>query len=79
MPMTFPVKQLIEGRGEPVTATPDEPVQAALERMMEYDFSQLPVIDADCRPIGMITSNSIMAAVVAFGVSLDLLSLDFAV
>ncbi len=67
--MPFIVKDLLEGRQEPVTVRPDEPVRRALELMIEHDYSQLPVIGPDDRPVGMVTSDSILRALNHFAVS----------
>ena len=58
--MPFTVKDLIGDRPPPVTAKPDEAVEAALERMLLHDYTQLPVVDGNNWPLGMITSNSIL-------------------
>ena len=69
--MPFKVQQLIERRRQLVTATPDETLQSALERMIEHSFSQLPVVDDENRPLGMVTSDSIVRALEMFGVTVD--------
>ncbi len=71
--MPFIVKELLEGRQEPVTVRPDETVHRALELMIEHDYSQLPVVDKDNRPQGMITSDSIVRALNHFAVTPDAL------
>lgn len=60
--MPFTVQQLIEGRPQPVTTTPDKPIQMALDLMVERDFSQLPVVDDNGGSLGLITSDSILRA-----------------
>lgn len=60
--MPYSVGKLISGRGVPVTVCPDESVQSAVDKMIEHDYSQLPVIDKDGRPTGMVTSDSILRA-----------------
>ena len=69
--MPFTVQDLIEGHPSPVTAKPNEPAQEALYRMFEHDFSQLPVVDVDNRPQGMITGESILRAMSIFELPLD--------
>lgn len=69
--MPFTVQDLIEGHPAPVTARPNEPGLAALQRMFEHDFSQLPVVDTDNRPQGMITGESILRAMSIFELPLD--------
>lgn len=51
--MPFTVQQLIEGRQEPITVSPQDTVQRALALMTEYDFSQLPVVDEKKKPLGL--------------------------
>ncbi|PZV06550.1 MAG: DUF4268 domain-containing protein [Leptolyngbya sp.] len=61
-----------------VTATEDMPIQDALERMTEYDFSQLPVVDKEFRLKGLITSDSILQAVSYFKSTLDKIKVSHA-
>ncbi len=60
--MPFTVQELIKDRRKPVTVQINDTAQKAIDLMMEYDFSQLPVIDNDERPQGMVTSDSILRA-----------------
>lgn len=69
--MPFPVKDLIEGRGEPVTVTRDCSVMRALNLMMEHDFDQLPVVTEDKKHLGMVTNGSILRSLNCFDVKLD--------
>jgi hypothetical protein len=71
--MPFTVQDLIRDRPPPVIAEPAEPVTVALERMMLHDYTQLPVVDGDRRPVGMITSSSILRALTHLGTSLQIL------
>src|SRR5688500_9020367 len=66
MPIT--IRALIEGRERPVTTVSDASVQDALEIMLRHDFAQLPVTDAKDAVVGLITSDSIVRAMGAFGV-----------
>ncbi len=43
----------------PYTVTPDLPIQKAARLMLERKVSGLPVVDADNRPIGVITESDI--------------------
>jgi CBS domain-containing protein/alkylated DNA nucleotide flippase Atl1 len=63
----FSVSQLIEGKQPPVTALPSEPLPAALERMIEHDFSQLPVVDQGGSIHGLVTSDSVVRVLSHFG------------
>lgn len=68
--MPFRIQSLIEGKPTPATVTPDETVQRALQIMIEGDYSQLPVIDPDRKPLGMVTSDSILRALNHFDVTI---------
>lgn len=69
--MTYPVQYLIEGHGEPICASPNDQAQKALNLMIEHDFSQLPVIDVEKRPVGLVTHQSILRAHASFGLPVD--------
>ena len=49
--MTFIVRDLIEGRPAPVCVKPTDSVQDALTEMIEYKYSQLPVVNDECEPV----------------------------
>lgn len=76
--MPFLVKDLIEGRARPLSCKLDDPAQAALAVMIEHDYSQLPVLDADERPIGMVSSDSIVRALHYFDITLPALRVSHA-
>ena len=61
--MPYSVSHLIEGRPDPVTTKRNEPVSKALSQMIEYDFSQLPVVDEDGTPLGMVTYEGILRGI----------------
>lgn len=69
--MPYPVQNLIEGRGEPVCVRPDDAAQEALRLMTEHDFSQLPVVDEDGKPLGLVTHESIARALNHLGVRVE--------
>jgi CBS domain-containing protein len=69
MPAT--VNDLIQSKAEPVTITADATLRDALGPMIAHNYSQLAVIDADQRPIGIVTSDSIIRALNNFGITLD--------
>ena len=69
--MPYPVSNLIEGRGEPLTVKRDDRVAKALSTMLEHDYSQLPVVDEENHPVGMITYESILRAIRNFKANLD--------
>jgi len=66
----FTVRELIDGQPKAVTVRSDDPVAAALETMIEHDFSQLPVVDGDQEPRFMVSSDSILRALDYFKTSL---------
>lgn len=61
--MPYPVKHLIAGRAAPVTISRDESLAAAWNLMLRHDYSQLPVVDSENRPLGMVTHERILRAV----------------
>ena len=77
--MPFTVQKLIEGRQKPITISPQDTVQKALTLMIEYDFSQLPVVDERNKPLGIVTSDSIIRALSNFGVPLADLQVSHAI
>lgn len=72
--MPFQVQQLIEGRGMPVCVAKEDMVSKALAIMIEYDYSQLPVItkknDLDI-PEGMITYEGILRGIRNFNAGIQ--------
>ncbi len=77
--MPYPVQNLLEGRGAPATVRADQPATAAIAVMIEKEFSQLPVVDGDGRPLGVITFQSIVEATSSFGVAVKDLTVGDAV
>jgi CBS domain-containing protein len=71
--MPYPVSQLLEGVGVPVSATADEPARDALDRMLHHGFSQLPVVKGagQQRQFYFITFESILVALHNFGSSIE--------
>lgn len=72
MPTT--ITDLLRGKPDPVTATPGTNLKDALADMINHNYSQLPVVDDLGRPLGLITSDSIVRALHNFGVKTDDLS-----
>lgn len=54
---------LLDGRTAPVTVGPATTLDIALELMLEHDYSQLPVVDSENRPIGLLTQGDILRAI----------------
>ena len=69
--MPFPVKSLIQGRSKPVTVTPKTTALEALQEMMRHDYSQLPIVDEQGRPEGLITSDSILRSLSHFQTTIN--------
>lgn len=69
MPAT--VNDLIQSKPNPMTVTADATLREALGPMTIHNYSQLPVVDADEHPVGIITSDSIIRALNNFGITLD--------
>jgi CBS domain-containing protein len=65
------VKNLMADSQTLVTASEEMTIQAALELMIEHDFSQLPVVDDSFQVKGLITSDSILKAISYLGSKLD--------
>lgn len=68
--MPFTVQDLIVDRPEPVTVSRDESAETALRLMIEFDYSQLPVVDREGRADGMITGDSIIRALNHFDLTI---------
>jgi len=71
--MPYTISQLIADKEPLVCVHLDDTVLDALDSMMKHDYSQLPVIDKEDRPLGMITYESIIRAIRSFDVKLDFL------
>ncbi|HEX6037911.1 DUF4268 domain-containing protein [Longimicrobium sp.] len=71
--MAVSIQLLIQGQPPLETITPGATLHDAVARMIEHDFSQLPVVEND-RPYGtpasLVTSSSIARALHMFGASL---------
>jgi CBS domain-containing protein len=76
--MPFTVRNIIDGATQPVCVTPTDSVQYALGLMIEKDYSQLPVKDAADKPLGLLTSDSILRALDHFGLTVEELRVDHA-
>lgn len=66
MPAT--IGELLQGKPDPVTTRPHESLTDALARMVRHDYSQLPVVDDDGKPVAIITADSIVRALHNFDV-----------
>jgi CBS domain-containing protein len=61
--MPYAAIDLIPANQKVVTAKPQESVKQALEKMIENDYSQLPIVDGNNRVLGVITADSILRAI----------------
>jgi CBS domain-containing protein len=55
-------QELLEGRGVPTTVTAETSVTEAVQLMLDHDFSQLPVVDAENRALGLLSMDSLTRA-----------------
>jgi len=67
--MTATVDDLLQGKPGPVATKAEDPLQSALELMVQHDYSQLPVIDGTGSPKAILTADSIVRALNNFGVA----------
>lgn len=76
--MAMQAKEFIADRAPPVTATLEQPLVTIVRRMLDNDFSQIPVVDRQNHPIGIITSDSIRKALFNFPLTLHELPIRYA-
>jgi CBS domain-containing protein len=69
--MAFLVRDLLEGRPRPVTIKPNHSLEEVLDLMVEHNFSQLPVVDANGKPMGIVTADTILNALKIFSLTVD--------
>jgi CBS domain-containing protein len=72
--MAFSIQNLLETKPKPVCVQQDSSAIEALSIMVDKDYSQLPVIGRDNKPVGIITYESILKAIRTFKASLEDLS-----
>ena len=58
MPRTTPVRDVMTT--DVLTFAPEEPIQEATRRLMERDVDGGPVVDADGRVVGMLTTDDLL-------------------
>ncbi len=68
--MTTTVQQFIKDKSPVVSVTLSDSLVTASKRLIEHDFSQLPVVNSDNKPVGIITSDLILKALNNYGTSL---------
>lgn len=73
--MPYQVEHLLKEKPEPLSVTPEAPVSEALEKMLENDYSQLPVVvpDETGKPVvkGMIRYKDILEGMRHLGAPLE--------
>ena len=69
--MPFPVENLIKGHSKPVTVSLKNTALDALHEMIRYDYSQVPVVDEQGRPEGLVTSDTILRGLSNFQVTIE--------
>ena len=74
--MPFAVQYLLEGRPEPVFVYQNDPVIKAFRVMVENDFSQLPIVDREKKPKGIITYESILRTINTLKVNMKALHVE---
>ena len=51
----------------PASCTPQTPIRQVAQLMIDNDCGQIPVVDADGRPVGVVTDRDIAVRLVAAG------------
>lgn len=69
--MTTTVQEFIVGKLAVAVAKPTDSLIDVSKRMLQHDYSQLPVVDSANKPIGIVTSDSILNALRNYGVELS--------
>ncbi len=69
--MSYTIGELIKDPKPPVTVKKTDSVVHAVGLMRQHDYSQLPVVDGENRPIGIVTSDSILRSLDFLGSSLN--------
>jgi CBS domain-containing protein len=65
--MALTIGELLQGRERPHSVRPDEPLKSAIEQMLRFDYTQLPVTTEADKLVGIITADSILRALDALG------------
>ncbi len=76
--MPFIIESILPRNQKPISVSADDSVQAALDIMIEYDFSQLLVVDQQGKLDGLITSDSILKALSFCQTTVDKLKVSHA-
>lgn len=73
--MLFPLEKLLEGRNPPRCIAYNQTVAQALAEMVKYDYSQLPISDANGKIVGIISEQTVSRSYFHLKGSTDLLAL----
>jgi CBS domain-containing protein len=74
--MPFTAQELIEEQQRLVTVKLSDSLNVALEYMLRNDFSQLPVVATDSKPVGLLTLENILQGTKDYRVSLETLRVE---
>ncbi|KAA3657827.1 MAG: CBS domain-containing protein, partial [Chloroflexi bacterium] len=74
--MLYPVEKLLEGRGKPLCSQHDEKVKDALIKMVENNYSQLPIVDKEGNLTGVIAEQTITRSYYHLGEEISVLDLS---
>lgn len=69
--MTTTVEEFYSGKSPVISVRYGDSLKDAVKLMLRHDYSQLPVVDSENRPVGFISSDSILKALNNYGVGLD--------
>jgi CBS domain-containing protein len=65
------VQDLLVNKPKPECVEKSQPLKKALQLMLRNGYSQLPVVDASQKPIGLLSESTAMMAMIQFGSSVD--------
>src|SRR4051812_2658038 len=65
--MALIIGDLLKDHGKPLAVAPTERLSTAIEQMLRHDYTQLPVTTEAGKLVGVVTSDSILSALEAFG------------
>jgi CBS domain-containing protein len=67
--MALTIGDLLAGRDRPLSIRPSERLNTAIDLMLRHDYTQLPVTTEAEKLVGIVSSDSILSALEAFGLS----------
>jgi CBS domain-containing protein len=67
--MALTISELLEGRDRPLSVRTTDALRHAIELMARHDFTQLPVTGDQEKLVGVVSSDSILRAIDALGLS----------